>query len=250
MKADDLLEIVNAYTPSFAGSFQTTLMLRDYIDDRDTVRFFYMILLFSSDATWTSSISRCRASIDSYDPDTGQLDIVSTGLMDGAFLAAVICSDVLANVTGKQMTSYSPWHDLDPIGVRPDIQVLYYLLENRERAVTVAQEAINAIRTAEKRKEATPRQVVREIFIAKLLAWATGPQHRNVDYSILSTLPTANELYALVPSAEDSLLSSQLAPELPWACLLWRLAPTDGRSLSRYNECIDLEGYAKLSLKK
>jgi hypothetical protein len=246
MKADDLLEMVNAYTPSFAGSFQTTLMLRDYIDDRDTVDFFYMSLLFSSDEIWTNSISRCQASIESYDPDTGQLDIVSAGLVDGAYLAAVICSDVLANVTGKQMTSYSPWHNLDRTGVQPDIHVLYYLLENRERAVTVAREAINAIETAESRKETNPRQVVREIFIAKLLAWATGPQYRNVDYSILSTLPMANELYALVPSAEESLLSSQLAPELPWACLLWRLAPTDERSLRRYNECIDLV-YALLS---
>lgn len=198
------------------AQFVSTLLLRHELDTEHHLPEFAAMVLFDSDETWERAVAAARTDLAQFDPTRDALKPLTGVLVEGYFASTQLCSELWSRPVGAR------WLDYPSSPLR---------------------EAATQVRTWT--ESAAPARDMEELhdFAALLLnarvwSWAAvqgvPQQSLLVDPIITQELGTGD-----VPA---SLLTLLAGVSESWGSLLWRLAPTDPRSMRRRDEVAELAG--------
>jgi hypothetical protein len=219
--------------------FQSVLMLREYLEERSTLMgYFNSLLLFASSADWQESLDRCYSALSENNNAPAALVNSDLYLVDGAYYAALQCREVLAFDSGHPIDVSSPWYELDDRDTPYESTDL--LTKAGDEAPDLVRMAIHTIIEHDHRDRESAERFVRVVFRAKLLERISAAAHgHEADVPRFAPEP----VYSFVGTEVEESLACALSGSTIWATMLWRLAPSDPQSRSRYSEAAQLVHY-------
>ncbi|MDP9226233.1 MAG: hypothetical protein M3P18_20830 [Actinomycetota bacterium] len=207
-----------------------SLMLRAQLDQSPGLALFQRSLLFLSDDQWNGMLGQAVEELGAEDAFQ-RLSSTSWRFLDGAFDAINMCGDVLAWSVGEQMGLFNDISSGTWGGVGFDVrsEVRRGLMQASPPSLRAWVEQLLVGEVPRQDAKQAARTLIRSVLRAKLLSWA--------DAGLASADPVVGRVsqwaFIEMPAAGDGPASLYLGPQSSWASLLWRLAPTDSRSVQR-----------------
>jgi hypothetical protein len=230
-RAEQLLKIWEgqAYEKEVYRQFSRTLALRNYIDNLPTFASFYSSILFDTDSEWQSAKEGRRSS--------GQRD---STLLDGAHRASCTCADALGILTGSPGQLTAPWPGLVGDQIPVTFSGFGSWLAKFDRSYVETIEGTFSLARYKRPDNDPPSDfVLSRLFYDMLELWASTPE-RHLRSSEAQWFEQELDVRAALATPTTGTLAYSLDFGMPWASLLWRLSPMDERTLTRYDEAVDL----------
>jgi hypothetical protein len=218
----------------------TSAIYRDYTLTLDLDRF-YSELLFASAEQWANFIERSRPLADQLRPEVNVFPLIS-----GIFEAVRFSADMLAWRMGLPLGDADPWGlSSSPESSQVHRLQLRKLLKSDEDAPQMVREAAQQVRDQGQAAGSRSFELLQEALLLKVLHFARLPEPSpdNVAGG------RKRIIEALLPS-DEAIIVQQLGSQFSWASALWRIAPTDERSLMRASESATLMSEALSSLRE
>jgi hypothetical protein len=231
LSTEDLLNSEGMAESSDANELRSELRFRSYIGTLG-LDALYGSLLFASDETWSSQIESTRSRGDEILNSSSSYP----GPIARIYEAVQLCADMLDWRRGNPIGSSDPW-GVSPGIDRPSVYRLHLRHLSKTDEDTPARVELSAqeVRSSESAASSVTVELLDETLLLKVLHFARLPEltHEDIETSrrrIISALLPADQVH----------LVQRFGEQFSWASWLWRIAPTDERSLNRASEAAAL----------